>query len=213
MTTFVDDSFTSASTVELSTHSPETGGAWAKLSGSSTDLNCHSSDYAVGTSTTSTGLYVNATTPGSANYYVEAPVSHSGGTVYGSQLFNGVLARAIDTTAYYQAYFVEYNYIRLARAGTTLFDFDVTSDPLISTPKTLRLDVSGTGATVTLQVTWNGVALATKTDVSGSRLVAAGQAGIRARSDGKLYSFTAVDDTSGSSSVPVFSNTYSRFRR
>lgn len=84
MTSFVDDSFTEASDTILSSHTPETGGAWSKLEGETLYVLggqglVRSAQYAGGR-----GFYVNATAPASADYTLSGTfvnyASNYGGT-------------------------------------------------------------------------------------------------------------------------------------
>lgn len=71
-TVFISDTFTEASDVDLAAHTPDVGGAWSEHPSYTTNGTVVASeDRFRGNSSTATSLYLNATTPPSANYEVQ----------------------------------------------------------------------------------------------------------------------------------------------
>lgn len=180
---FLVDSFTEASTINLTAHTPETGGAWSKITGTSNDLNVNGGGgYATG-ATTSTAVYRNAATPPSADYSVEATVQH---TLEG---FVGVIGRASSSAnTLYQLFYAGSLHWYLERVvggtATNLGGYDVAL--ATNTDAVVKLEMIGTS----IKAYINGVERISVTD---SSITAAGFAGVRTRSNGKIFNVVAAE--------------------
>jgi len=101
MTDVVSDTFTEAADLALGSHTPEIGGTWVQHPNSTQGMTVNASAGKVqGNNASSTSLFYNSQTPGTADYKVEAVISP-----VSSPNLAGVLAR-VSTSAqtYYQAF-------------------------------------------------------------------------------------------------------------
>jgi hypothetical protein len=185
MTAFLNDALTEGSTINLTAHTPGTGGAWSKHPSFSADLEViGGAGYARG-ATASSALYLNAATPPTADYYVEAPIDREAS----NDVFAGVLGR-MDTSAntlyqlYYQNTVGQWELGQnVAGVATTLGTYTATLTS--GTPVTARLEMIGT----TIKAYLDGVER-----ISGTgSITAAGKAGLRARNGGRVLSVTAEE--------------------
>lgn len=178
------DTFTEASNVTLASHTPEMGSAW--VAAASTMTVGGGTGYVAGTSSTSSALYYNNASPTSPDYTIEAVVQRPS-TDTATFRAQGVLARFVNTSNYYQAYYDDnVGALKLQKVvggtATTLGSSTATFNA--NTDYTLSFALSGTS----LKVYWDGVE---KISVTDGSLTAAGKIGIRGRANGKIMSVTA----------------------
>jgi len=219
MANFLNDTFTEASATNVTSHTPESGGAWSLQSGFASPVPVigagtgrmafDSAAYAV--------IGKVSATPPSADYTVTAT-----GKIQASANLVGAVARLAATGLTCIAGWVGNNgkaeIQRYGGAGTTTL-FTTAYAVSLNTDYTVELEVSGT--TLTLRV--NGVTVGTATDAS---ITAAGNAGFIGIGQVSYDSITAgvaasdvitqteqtagkVYQRSGSSSSISFSGTYS----
>lgn len=165
--TFVNDSFTDSSGVTLSSHSPETGGAWSVISGTSMKFTAANRIYTPG----STSIMRNAAAPATADYYVETVIDFI--SAVASETV-GIAARMNSGgTDFYWARWSGGNWqLWKTVSGSSTQLGSNSADAFTSGSRTLRLTVTGT----TLVVRVDGVDIITQND---GAITAAGFAGIR----------------------------------
>jgi lysophospholipase L1-like esterase len=176
---FLQDSFTDTVGAGLSTHTPETGGAWAGQSGVSSNGQAISSAGRLRNSSAN-GMYQNAGAPPFADYYAEADLVHLSAVANHSA---GIAVRMQSGahTAYW-ARFLQGTGWQLYKtvAGTSTQLGATQASPAFAPGQTkrLRLEVSGTvDPVLTLKI--DGTTVLTMADNSGTRISAAGKAGTR----------------------------------
>lgn len=206
MTQFVNDTFTDTDNTLLSAHTGEMGATWTQITGNETSQDmriygnrlCYDGLGGSGNS----AMYKASGTPGSADYYVEA-VSYMV-TSPGTHYF-GIAGRVQNGSTYYMVWYNGGVYTML-RSGTTVGTYNATQN--IATAYTWKLDISGTGATVSLAFYLDGVSRITYSDTDGARITSAGNAAVFQR-DGSTTtgchweSFAAYDSlTAGGLLLP-----------
>jgi len=176
MATFLSDTMTGTDGDALTAHTPGTGSTWVKHPASG------------GTATIKTNRvcsdsgecdYYNDATPGSADYYCAADM-----VVVTNSIYSGLLVR-MDTSAttwYGAGYDNGSGNWEMFKAAAGSFSSLTGGSPVssggpLTGTYTLKLEVSGTGATVTCVFTVNGTPLITGTDTTGTRITATGKAG------------------------------------
>lgn len=177
---FIKDTFTGGTTpVNLTTHTPDTGTAWAVHPSYSNTISQWGSggNVAFGSSATAS-LYYATDTPPSADYPVQCQLIHNG-----TVSVAGVAAR-VDSTAK-TFYFVWYSSsaarweLYSFKAGTLSPLRGSYSDTFTSGARTVRLTCTDNGSDVDLEVHIDGVSRITYTDVAASSpITAAGHAGL-----------------------------------
>ncbi len=193
MAVFLSDTFTEASTVDLTTHTPDTGGSWANPAWNSGGMRVNSADYAEGSSSGTTGVMLNSATPGGAEYDVEADLRHD---QFAGQ-FEGLLARAraTDTVHGYQCFWsagagtfqLE---VIVNGTGANLGSWGSISDLPNDTAYSCKFEVRD----ATKKVYLNGVE---RISSDNNDITDAGLVGIRGRSGGRTDNLVATDLTGG----------------
>ena len=175
MAVFLADNFTGTNGTALSSHNADTGGAgWTKHPASGDNAAIQSNQ---ASATGAEADYYHTATPGSANYFVQADlVCQTTPTSYA-----GVMLRT-DTaaTTWYGAGYDQGNARwELFRGSAGSFTTLGTSAATFSSgTRTIKLTVSGTGATVSLELFVGGVSTITASDTNASRITATGKAGL-----------------------------------
>lgn len=176
MTNFITDSFTSATAVNLTAHTPEVGGSWVI---SQYTIDSGRTSFTVGASTGTVVfneggaidiLYVNATPP-AADYTVSATVQ-----VAATGDYAGVVARGTVAAASIDAYVAYLNagtitLVRYGGSGTTTLGTSAAGAYTTNTNYLLALTCQGYSLIVKL----DGVTVVTATD---SEFATAGKAGL-----------------------------------
>lgn len=178
MAAFLTDTFTDTDGDELSlAHTGEVGATWTKQSGGGGNHLIISSNRACRNNAAASVWvrYTASGTPPTADYYAEAVVRPLTVAQYAAL---AVRCNGTYTDAY-EVWFTNTGIliVRLnASTPTTLttqaFTWTAATDYLV------RLEVSGTGATVSLTVKIDGATIATASDTSGSRITSTGTVGI-----------------------------------
>lgn len=206
MTTFLSDSFTEASDTTLASHNADTGGAgWTKHAASAGTMTVQGSSDRV-RSDGSEGDYYHTATPGSANYYGQEDL-----VWVSTNNYAGVIVR-MDTSAttWYGAGYDSGNtrwelFKAVAGSFTTL---GTSSASFTSGTHTIKLDVSGTGATVSLTFYVDTVSTLTASDTDANRITATNKVGFYTASGAgngyQVDNLSGVDGTGGASTtLPV----------
>jgi hypothetical protein len=191
MPTFLDDTFTEGSTINLSAHTPEVGGAWTALGGT---MNVSGGNgYCLGSSASSSASYNNGATPPSADYYVEIQISRV--FAPGNSILTGMRGRYVDGSNFYEAY---YNQAatrwEMYCAATLLGTYSVALSAVEASPDTVKLEMIGTS----IKLYINGVQ---RISVTNATVSAAGSVGVRGRSEGYIHRITAAT-IGGSTALP-----------
>lgn len=186
MTDFLVDAFTEAGTTALASHTPGTGGAWSKHPSYTAGASViGGGGYARGDSTTSTAIYINAATPPSANYSVQATARITSVT----NPFPGIIARCHPTdNTFYQLYLSSGTTWKIAKvvAGTTTDLAEWVGNPALNTDIALRLDLDGGN----LRAYVDGVLRIAVTDAA---ITDPGRIGVRCRQAGQIWDLAAGD--------------------
>ncbi|MEK9751590.1 MAG: hypothetical protein VW338_00040 [Rhodospirillaceae bacterium] len=190
MATFVSDAFTEGSDTALTSHTPETGGAWNNHTGTMTVRG--STDDLVGDSSGAAAYVYNSTGPGDNDVDASVDVSHIGsGTVRGGPVIYGTLDAGRDNYMAYQASLTG-NY-GLAKnvdgTFTSLGSYNYGSNAT----RNVLLSARPAGATK-LEVFVDAVSRITSGDTDFSTFVAVG---VRGYSSDILDNFSASDGTAG----------------
>ena len=185
-TIFIADSFSEAADTALTSHTPETGGAWASYGSpySGTASVIAAEGRVAGSSSSSSALYTNAAPPPLADYLVEAVVRFTSST--GKRV--GIAARyAASGTENGYLVFFDGNYwvLRKVVAGVSTDLGSYYGSSSLNTDYVLRFEVFAT----TLTVSIDGVARIVASDAS---ITAAGRVGVLLRSGGRLDSLTVM---------------------
>lgn len=204
-----NDTFTDTTGTLITSHTSDSGGTWAvAYQGAAATPQIFSTLGGVVGPKNTTNILKASPTPPSADYSV------SGTFYYDSLNFGsmGVAARLTPTgnagyIAVYVASSKTWGIYRLGASGTTTLiqQSSVINYTSGNTPS-IVFTVSGTGSTVTLDLVVNGNnIIPNATDTSGSRVVAAGQAGMWLSSNlsdqGMFISSLTATDTSTSSAT------------
>lgn len=192
MTAFLNDTFTEASDLALTSHTPELGGAWLAHPTFANGMTVIAADGAVAGASGSTSIYYNATTPPGADYKVDAVLRW---TAAGAGGRPGILLRCSPTAStFYQVYFDGSVWSlgkQVAGAGSELAASG-TPSTAANTDHTVSLTVTTVGANVTLQLVINGIVFGLVTDTS-SPILAAGHVAVRGQTQARIRSLTADD--------------------
>jgi len=160
----------------LTAHTPGTGSTWVK----------HAAAGGVATIKTNRVCsdsgecdYYNDATPGSADYYTSADM-----VVITNSIYSGLLVRMnTSATTWYGAGYDNGsgNWEMFKAVGGSFFGVtggtSVSSGGPLTGTYALKLEVSGTGATVTVVFSVNGVPTITGADADANRITATGKAG------------------------------------
>ena len=197
MTVFLSDSFTVSSATFLTSHLPETGGAWkAGTTPYQMSVSANAPGYATGSSASGTAeiWHINLAAPPSADYDVKGRFKASAG-----DKIQGLVARSASNG--YSLYYCYWNpaagvYVLAKRVSGALSDLAsaVPPKPLSKGDHEVTLRVNGT----TLSVIVNGSPII---NVSDATFTAAGHAGILGEAGAKIDSVSAEDISGGVLSI------------
>lgn len=202
MTTWFNDTFTEASTTLATSHTSDSGGTWVFWAGGTPAPSVYTILGGVlGNGSTGTQVYRTSVIAPAADCVISG-VSNVQANTY---LSNGLCARldAAGNSGYLAAYIRSTQQWSIYRIGAGLATPALGTQTgtvayAIGDTPSVSLSVTGSGATVTLELTVNGSVLVSTTDTSGSRITAAGYGGIWfsnavAATNWFWNSFTAVD--------------------
>lgn len=232
MAQFVSDTFTDTNGTNLTAHTGETGATWTRhgFSQDTTVPTISSNLLAINEGTANRTVYYASGTPAGADYTVAVDYTISGSGVEANEIF-GPLGR-VNTganTMYAALVMQSAGGARLYRFAAGTGTIIVAAVPFtITASETYRitLDVSGTGATVTVAgriqrasdsnwLTSSGTWQVAQTnfgsfgDTDATRITAAGKAGFWANGTRPRGNNFSADDTGAASSIPSIS-TYRR---
>lgn len=184
---FISDSFTAAAGSNLVGHMPETGGAWSLQPGASTSAGPKISSagrlYQAGT----VAVMQNAAVAGGADMYVAADLVALS-IITGNSVGLGVRMQAATNTLYWSRYLpgTGWQIFKTINGTTQQLGSTVAAPALVAgQTKQMRLEVTGTiDPVLTLRV--DGTSILTATDNAGTRITAAGKAGIRSITGGTI---------------------------
>jgi hypothetical protein len=176
------DTFTEASTTALTSHTSDSGHTWVHWAGSTTVPNVYSTlGGVVGAGATSVQVYRTSVIATSADVDVVAQTRYETAT---TMISMGVCAR-LDSggTAGYLAAYVPassaWGVFRLSgTTATQVGSFSSSVSYVFGDTPDIVFSVTGTGATVSLDLTVDGSLMVSTTDTSGSRVTAAGYGGV-----------------------------------
>lgn len=182
MTIFVNDTFTEGSTTLLTSHTSDSGSTWSLWFGATPAPSVYTGfGGAVASGSGSTQAYRSSQISPSADTYLT--VSAFIGTATGAA--TGVISRAnaAGNQAYLAAYLwgtKKWGIYRVGASGATtlLAEHAGTVTYVASDTPQIKFNVTGSGATVTLELIVDGSTLVSTTDTSGSRITAAGYVGV-----------------------------------
>lgn len=171
MADFLYDSFTEASTVALTSHTPETGGGWAAVTGSPTTLNVISLGFCGSQNSGSAGVARCTATPPSADYSVIA-ISR----INNLADFVGPIARCSSSAQTYYMAYISNNNLYLAKyvAGSFTSLTSTAFTTTLNTDYTVTLTVAGDQISASADATSLG-------PVTDTSITAAGYAGMQAK--------------------------------
>jgi hypothetical protein len=220
MTTFVSDTFTDTNATAITSHTGETGATWTAASGKTGATGTiQSNKLQQGATQFDIGAFYASGVPPSADYTAEMTF-----TVANASEIPGVCVRMSTSadTLYYAAYQANVPALRIVRivagAATNYDDANQHNGRTLGAGDyKMQLEVSGTGATVTVSAymqrlsdsQWktastdtfqaSRVAFLVWSDTDGSRITAAGKAGVRLAQFGttafSVDDFSAYDAT------------------
>lgn len=170
--TFLSDSFTDTSEVAITSHTPETGGVWRLQTGSAPATPVKIDANGTGIYASAASVYQNAASPASANYYVEAVMTHLGGAASENVGIAGRMQAAADTFYWVRWSNASGQWQLYKTVATTSTSLGTYTDTFASGTKTVRLTMNGTAISVDI----GGVTRISATD---SAITVAGFAGIR----------------------------------
>ena len=202
MANFVVDSFNNptALAVELSTHTPDSGGTWTKHPNQTDDIDIAASSHYIFGSAGSGSLYYHSAVPSSADYSITSNIFIFSNAV---ATYPSVVGR-IDTSAstYYQAYYDQANtrwaIDRLVTGTRTTLDF---FGQFLTNSQTYSLKLELIGTAIKIYV--DGVLRISVTD---SSISSAGKVGVAQYSTGgqQIGDFTAADIAVTPTGIPFF---------
>lgn len=196
------DSFTDTDGTLLSAHTPDAGGSWVSWSVAGGTAPSPNSAVIVGneldnngpTNATANAAFYHSAVPPTADYTVSAPIK-----IYAKQRHTGLFARlrAFSHDTYWL-------YLDAAAETVSLYRVDSGANVLLGSaalPLTVgntyvcELSVSGTGASVALGVTVDGVSKISVSDTSTARITSAGYMGVwlGGGTDSRLQSISRND--------------------
>lgn len=183
MTTWFNDTFTEASTTLATSHTSDSGGTWVFWAGATPAPSVYTIlSGSLGSGAAGTQVYRTSVIAPAADCVISAEANVQANTTHVS---NGVCARldAAGNNGYLAAYIRSSSQWSIFRIGTglattTLGTQTGTISYAINDTPNVSLSVTGSGATVTLELTVDGSVLVSTTDTSGSRVTAAGYGGI-----------------------------------
>jgi len=182
MTVFVYDTFTDTNSTSLLSHTGETGATWTYIfgavPGTHPTINNNKLQHTPGSIF---NVYAASGTPPSADYSVEADIVYVNTNNYGS-IEAGVCARLYSgtNTGYAFGFGGGTWYISRCTSGGGLHPASVPAGTYTAgDPVTLRIAVSGTGATVNVKGYVNDVLTLEWNDTDVARITNAGNAGVK----------------------------------
>lgn len=204
------DNFTDVDGTLLSGHTPDAGGSWVNWAVAGGTAPSPGSAVIVGneldnngvTNSTANAAFYHSIAPASANYTVSAPIK-----VYAKQRHTGLFARL--QSGAHNTYWL---YLDAAAETVSLYRVDSGTNVLLGSaalPLTIgstyicALTVNGTGASVSLDVSVDGVSKIAVSDTSGNRITSVGYAGVwlGGGTESRLQSISV--DEIGASSLTV----------
>lgn len=218
---FLTDTFTDTDSTQLASHTPDSGGSWTSANGAYSF-----SGSASGAVITSNAVRNTNSANGAGNvvfYYSVAP-SGADYSIYFTLYYGGANARPTGimvrgSTAANSGYLLYCD----PAAGFTLYRSVTASLTSLGSYSTsysatnsvdVQISVSGTGATVSLEVFVDGVSRITASDTSGSRYTSAGNV-LMLLYGGTDFRVDSISDDppGGGSSIPAIFNHHNRLRR
>lgn len=218
MAVFFNDTFTEGSyPLALSSHTSDSGHTWSVYGGSGTPNLYAAQGGVVAAGATAITLWKASAVSGtSADVKATASVYLDTVTAYTQW---GIAARinATNNAGYWAFYNRTNGFWRLVRLSSSAFGGTDLADSAAQTYTaastiSVELIVTGSGATVTIELKVNGVSLITTNDTSGSRITAAGRVGFSTHAGGAgfgwfLSSLSADDVVSaGDVTAPVLTS-------
>lgn len=213
MTTFFRDTFTEASTTLVTSHTSDSGGSWVYWAGGTPAPSIYTILGGVlGSGSTTAQVYRGSVICPTADVIV-AGVANA--QISPPQLVHGLCARldAGGTAGYVAAYVGSTQQWGIYRIGSALATTSLgtqtgTTTYSIGDTPSVSFKVTGSGATVSLELTVNGVVVVSATDTSGSRITAAGYAGIWFNTNGTsatnwFWNSFQADDLAASTSHTI----------
>jgi hypothetical protein len=183
MTIFVNDSFTEGATTLITSHTADSGATWSLWTGATPAPSVYTGfgGAVASGSASSQGIRASEISP-SADTYLTAQTYMALQPAVG---LVGLMARmgATANSGYAALYDWGAGKWKIYRIGTGASFTELAAQAgtvtytLGDTPE-LKFNVTGSGATVTLEVIVNGTTVVSTTDTSGSRITAAGYVGI-----------------------------------
>lgn len=182
MAIFVSDSFTEAAKTAITSHTADSGATWSLWYGATPvpDVYTGFGGAVASGATTAQAIRASEISPSADTYLT---VNAFIGTATGSA--SGVLARMNSggTAAYAAFYFwgtSKWGVYRVGSGGSTtlLAEQSGTTTYVANATPEIKFNVTGSGATVTLELIVNGSTLVSTTDTDAARITAAGYVGL-----------------------------------
>ncbi len=196
---FLVDSFTDTPAQPLSSHTPETGGSWARMTGTSTFQ--ISSGGRCGRNGSSGTRYYNSATPGSANYDIVGDFYRNSAS--GGEANPELIGRIASPGTSWDGYVIQY---RWDEGDWRLRRFDNGSATTLGTHTGNDITGAGGESVVTLSFTASDIKAyvgateilsSTDSTYSAAGLVGIGLVGNSSTVRGEIDDLSATDDTEG----------------
>lgn len=203
MTQFVNDTFSDTNGTLLTAHTA--GGAnWAKVTSPPASVPTINSNRVAGNNaTTAYGIWTADNTPPSADYFVEG-VIHCNTLQGGSAGFAARMSgSATGYVVLYDVASTQWQLYRSVSGSFTAIGTNYTQSLSAATSYTVRIEVSGTGATVTITVYVDGVSRITYSDTNANRITAANKVGVWFNVTSGATQGLSIDSIVGDDAAPA----------